>query len=47
MELESLIEPAEKSTLKENSSKQVFEMQTVLIPPNRMTPLKTHWEKIC
>jgi RNA-binding protein PNO1 len=22
-------------------------MQSVIIPPNRITPLKTNWEKIC
>ena len=31
-------------SLKDKSN---YEMQCILIPPNRMTPLKNNWEKIC
>lgn len=30
-----------------SKEKGAFETQSVLVPPNRMTPLKNNWEKIC
>lgn len=39
-----------QSTKKTNNTQkdnQNYEMHSVMIPPNRMTPLKNNWEKIC
>lgn len=46
MEPEKLIEQPQNNQSK-NESKGNFEMHSVMIPPNRMTPLKNNWEKIC
>lgn len=46
MEPEKLIEQPAK--IDNNQKGQTnFEMHSVIIPPNRMTPLKNNWEKIC
>ena len=47
MEPEKLIEPAEKQNNKNDKTNPQYEMHSVLIPPNRMTPLKNNWEKVC
>ena len=49
MEPELLIEAPQPISLQENikNKHKTFEMQSVMIPPNRMTPLKNSWEKIC
>ena len=43
METERLIEAPEKQTVNKNDKKEAYEMHSVLIPPNRMTPLKNNW----
>ena len=46
MEAEKLIEHT--STANTNQNKQLnFEKHSIIIPSNRMTPLKNSWEKIC
>jgi RNA-binding protein PNO1 len=48
MEPENLIEqPQGTSNMKKDQTNASFEMQSIIIPPNRMTPLKNNWEKIC
>jgi RNA-binding protein PNO1 len=47
MEPELIIEAPERPSNNNNSTKTAYEQQSVLIPPNRMTPLKNNWEKIC
>ena len=47
MDAEQLIEAPENKTQQTKDKKQGFEMHSVLIPPNRVTPLKSNWEKIC
>ena len=47
MEPEQLIEAPEKQTVQTGTKERAFEMHSVMIPPNRMTPLKNNWEKIC
>jgi hypothetical protein len=46
MEAEKLIEPSTTANTTQNKQ-QTFEKHSVIIPPNRMTPLKNNWEKIC
>ena len=46
MEAEKLIE-SERKEEGGNKTKGDFEMHSIIIPPNRMTPLKNNWEKIC
>ena len=49
MEAEKLIENPNKKPVSFQSKQQnkaEFEMRSVVIPPNRMTPLKANWEKI-
>ena len=43
MEAELLIEAPEKKETQKESKKGAFEMHSVMIPPNRMTPLKANW----
>ncbi len=47
MEPEQLIEAPEKINNQNQLKKLNYEMHSVVIPPNRMTPLKNNWEKIC
>jgi RNA-binding protein PNO1 len=47
MEAEKLIESPEVREDKKEQKKGGFEMHSVMIPPNRMTPIKNNWEKIC
>lgn len=46
MEPEKLIEEPKKNDNGQKGNAN-FEMQSIIIPPNRMTPLKNNWEKIC
>ena len=46
MEPEKLIEQPQNAENGKQKNKN-FEMHSVMIPPNRMTPLKNNWEKIC
>ena len=43
MEPEQIIEAPERPATNNNSAKTAYEQQSVLIPPNRMTPLKNNW----
>ena len=45
MQAEQVIEPAEqpRPSLTQQQGKNTFEQQSVMIPPNRMTPLKNNW----
>lgn len=45
MQAEDLIQAPEK--VNNTNKKASLELQSVAIPPNRMTPLKNNWEKIC
>lgn len=45
MQAEDLIQSPEKVST--TNKKTGLELQSVAIPPNRMTPLKNNWEKIC
>jgi len=47
MEAEQLVEAPEKTATVINNKKNGYELHSVMIPPNRMTPLKNNWEKIC
>lgn len=47
MEAEKLIEAPQIDHASKNNKKDNFETQSVIVPPNRMTPLKNNWEKIC
>lgn len=47
MDPEKLIEGPEKTNNNNENKKLNFEMHSVMIPPNRLTPLKNSWEKIC
>ena len=47
MEAEQIIEAPEKQNNQQANKKNSFELHSVMIPPNRMTPLKNNWEKIC
>jgi rRNA processing protein Krr1/Pno1 len=46
MEVEKLIEKPQGQSINQKDNHN-YEMQSVIIPPNRITPLKTNWEKIC
>ena len=46
MEAEQLIEAPEKA-LQEVKGAVIFEKRSVVVPPNRLTPLRQQWEKIC
>ena len=47
MEVEKLIEKPENQSINNKKDNHNYEMQSVIIPPNRITPLKNNWEKIC
>ncbi len=46
MQAQNLIEQP-KGTDNSKKGNTNYETQSVIIPPNRMTPLKNNWEKIC
>ena len=46
MEAEQLIEAPQKDS-QHPKGEQVFEKRSVIVPPNRLTPLRNHWEQIC